>query len=181
MGVSIGYFITTEGQRRRWWAYLKDLARKQLMLKGEKKDSNTDEMDGITIEHVVSPETNITNEMRVDLLTIPPKRQLKGKSAGVECYVVWKGNLTINDTKVTSSNNVVEPYVERTLANPSSTTSTVVWRSTDGPVKDTIVEHSSLYESTRSYFESGLANVSNQLPSWKSTTNEGAKVKPGSK
>jgi len=134
IGASLALFVTAEVQRRRWWDYWRDFARRRFQ--GNKE--LTDDLDGITVNHVVSPQSNITSQLHVDILTIPPLRQLTGKSRGVEMYLLVKGSLMINDVAVSS--HVVEPFQERCLINPSSTVAAVVWRSADGPPHDASVE-----------------------------------------
>ncbi|KAI2493182.1 hypothetical protein MHU86_21371 [Fragilaria crotonensis] len=150
-GMSLGYLLTAEFQRRRIWEYWR--------LKWHKRnahdDSNADNsksiteqnFDGITIQPLVSPRSHRTSQFHVDMLTIPPKRRLKGRSQGVEWYHVVRGNIVVQlDDKELDDNGdrrviiVIDPFVERTIYNPSSTVSAVVYRAADGVTKDVSVD-----------------------------------------
>jgi hypothetical protein len=113
----------------------------------------------MTVEQLVCPQTNLTPNLHVQILTIPPKQRIEGKSLGVECYIVLKGTLHVNDAVVVvgSSNQkttVVEPFVERTLFNPSSTRPTIVYRATDGVPKDNAMVEPSTVMRLANYVQS---------------------------
>jgi hypothetical protein len=70
-----------------------------------------------------------------------------------------KGTLHVNDAVVVvgSSNQkttVVEPFVERTLFNPSSTRPTIVYRATDGVPKDNAIVEPSTVMRLANYVQS---------------------------
>lgn len=156
-GLSLGYLVTAEFQRRRIWEYW----RLQWYALCHHRSHHGDNPDGhdhsesttskqqpmdcgsIDMKHLVSPRTHRTSQFHVHVLTIPPKRRLTGRSQGVECYHVVRGTIQVlrNGIECDSDDGlctvfVVNPFVERAIYNPSSTVSAVVYRSTDGPTKD---------------------------------------------
>ena len=149
-GISLGYLLTVEFQRRRVWEYwrLKWHKHYQHDANADNSKSATEQnCDGIVIQPLVSPRTHRTSQFHVDVLTIPPKRRLKGRSKGVEWYHVVRGNIEVvaNDKQLDDNEErsvviVVDPFVERTIYNPSSTVSAVVYRATDGETKDVSLE-----------------------------------------
>ena len=138
--VSIGYLVLTELRRRRIWDYWRLQWRRRFCKKRlHDEELNITDLDGVTVHHIVSPQDNRTSYLHVDMLTILPNKQLTGWSEGVEWYHVIKGTILINDV-VVKTTFVVEPFLERTIANPSSTQSALVYRATDASCKDTIRE-----------------------------------------
>ena len=139
--MSIGYLVLSELRRRRIWDYWRlqwrrRFCKKSLSPKDEEESSNVTDLGGVKVKSLVSPQDNRTSYLHVDMLTILPKKQLTGCSEGVEWYHVVKGTIRINDV-VVKTTHVVEPFLNRTIVNPSSTQSALVYRATDGFCSDT--------------------------------------------
>lgn len=142
--VSIGYLVLSELRRRRIWDYWRLQWRRRFCKKSsapkgadDKEESwNVTDLGGVKVKRLVSPQDNRTSYLHVDMLTILPKKQLTGCSEGVEWYHVIKGSIRINDV-VVKTTHVVEPFLNRTIVNPSSTQSALVYRATDGICNDT--------------------------------------------
>ena len=66
----------------------------------------------------------------------------------------------MNDVEV-KTQHVLEPFVDRTLVNPSSTMSSVVYRTADSATKDTSVEQEeTIVESMTNYLSSAMESLS---------------------
>lgn len=65
----------------------------------------------------------------------------------------------MNDVEV-KTQHVLEPFVDRTLVNPSSTMSSVVYRTADSASKDTSVEkEETIVESMTNYLSSAMESL----------------------
>jgi hypothetical protein len=153
-GILLTYIVGIECNRHRIWEYWRlqwqqltthfSLLTSSSSSSTESSKTSTSLMDlnGITLEHVVSPRSHRTSDLNVDVIHILPQRQLIGTSMGVEIYILLQGTLRIDGTEIDKSNNrrVVEPFLTRRIENPSHSTTAVVYRITDGIPKDTTVD-----------------------------------------
>jgi hypothetical protein len=156
-GLSLGYILTTEFQRRRIWQYWRQQWQSLWTKNNEISFPTTAMMN--TLQTLVSPRSHVTRQLYVDIITLPPRASCSGVTGGVECWQLLQGTGTLElaDGIVHNlvSPVVIDPKMVRTLTNTSNIMSLVVSRSSDGPAKDGDVQISSILptlEQVQSYW-----------------------------